>query len=110
MASSGGGSGEGGSESAGKDDKTAEPKFRPSRDGARPGSQARLGRTAVDDAFRVVRNVNGVEMVDSIPRPTTSAGQRALNIVMVSHFHLNHSSLLLAPRLEFPSTCFDGSG
>ena len=95
MASSGGGSGEGGSGSDGRDDKAAEPKFRPSRDGARPGSQARLGRTAADDAFRVLRNVNGVEMVDSIPRPTTSVGHRALNMVMVGHFHSNHSSLLL---------------
>ena len=85
MASSGGSGGEGGSVPNGKEDKAAEPKYRPSRDGARPGSQARLGRTAVDDEFRVPRSVNGVEMVDSIPRPTTSVGHRALNMVMVGH-------------------------
>ena len=95
MASSGGSGGVGGSGSNDKDDKAAEPKYRPSRDGARPGSQARLGRTADRDEFRVPRSVNGVEMVDSIPRPTTSVGHRALNMVMVGHFHSNHSSLLL---------------
>ena len=85
MASSGSG-GTGGSGSNDNEDKAAEPKHRPSRDGARPGSQARLGRTAVGDEFRVPRIVNGVEMVDSIPRPTTSAGHRALNMVMVRIF------------------------
>ena len=86
MASSGGSGGEGGSVPNGKEDKAAEPKYRPSRDGARPGSQARLGRTAAGDEFRVPRSVNGIDMVDSIPRPTTSAGHRALNMVMVGAF------------------------
>ena len=86
MASSGGSGGVGGSGSNDKEDKDNEPKYRPSRDGARPGSQARLGRTADRDEFRVPRNFNGVEMIDSIPRPTTSVGHRALNMVMVGHF------------------------
>ena len=86
MASSGGSGGTGGPGSNDNEDKAAEPKFRPSRDGARPGSQAHLGRTAAGDAFRVPRSVNGIDMVDSIPRPTTSAGHRALNMVMVGTF------------------------
>ena len=86
MASSDGGGGMGGSGSNDKESRDAEPKYRPSRDGARPGSQARLGRTAVGDEFRVPRVLNGVEMTDSIPRPTTSVGHRALNMVMVGHF------------------------
>ena len=97
MASSGGGGGTGGPGSNDNEDKAAEPKFRPSRDGARPGSQAHLGRTAAGDAFRVPRSVNGIDMVDSIPRPTTSAGHRALNMVMVGVF---------SSESEFDSTFF----
>ena len=101
MASSGGSGGTGGSGPNDNEDKAAEPKYRPStRDGARPGSQAHLGRTAAGDAFRVPRSVNGIDMVDSIPRPTTSAGHRALNMVMVGIFSSEFgfdSTFFLAP-------------
>ena len=83
MASSGGDGGVGGSSSGGNDDRDGESKYQPQKDGARPGSQARLGKTAVHDQFRVPREIDGVQMVDSIPRPTTRLGDRALDLVMV---------------------------